>query len=190
MRGGRESKSSGSSHREEKGGSFSDESKGFGTAQWWGEHPHPMLLGYRKGDGRWNTRGKFPTEYILCGYGCPRSNYENRHGYTERKKGQSMPKISWRTYSKRKHNLGDFPGGLGVRTPNFQCRGCGFHSWSGTKMPHAVQCSQKEEENSRENPNLKKWKKRKHNSKNNECFFSWTRWIQWHKNWKVSWQNR
>lgn len=65
MGGGRESKSSGSSHREEKGGSFSDGSKGSRTAQRLGEHPYPMLSGYRKVDGRWKTWGKFPTEYTL-----------------------------------------------------------------------------------------------------------------------------
>ena len=29
----------------------------------------------------------------------------------------------------------DFPGGLVVKTPCFQCRGCRFDSWSGNKDP-------------------------------------------------------
>ena len=32
---------------------------------------------------------------------------------------------------------GDFPGGPVVKTPCFQCRGCRFHPWSGTRIPHA-----------------------------------------------------
>ena len=32
----------------------------------------------------------------------------------------------------------DFPGGSVVKTPHFQCRGHGFHPWSGTKIPHAT----------------------------------------------------
>ena len=30
-----------------------------------------------------------------------------------------------------------------LKTPSFHCRGRGFDPWSGTKIPHAAQCSQK-----------------------------------------------
>ena len=36
----------------------------------------------------------------------------------------------------------DFPGGPVVKTLCFQCRGCGFNSWSGPKIPHMVWHSQ------------------------------------------------
>ena len=32
--------------------------------------------------------------------------------------------------------LRDFPGGPVVRIACFKCRGHGFHSWSGNKIPH------------------------------------------------------
>ena len=32
----------------------------------------------------------------------------------------------------------DFPGGPVVKIPCFQCRGHGFHSWSGNKIPHTT----------------------------------------------------
>ena len=38
----------------------------------------------------------------------------------------------------------DFPGGPGVKTPCFHCRGCRFDSWS-REVLHAVRCSQKKE---------------------------------------------
>ena len=31
----------------------------------------------------------------------------------------------------KKSDLRDFPGGPVVKTPSFQCRGCGFGPWSG-----------------------------------------------------------
>ena len=43
-----------------------------------------------------------------------------------------------------KLNLGDFPGSLVVKTPCFQCRGHEFNPGQGTKMPHAMHCSQKQ----------------------------------------------
>ena len=42
----------------------------------------------------------------------------------------------------------DFPGGPVVKTLHFQCRGCGFHPWSGklrSHMPHDT--AKRKEEN-------------------------------------------
>ena len=44
---------------------------------------------------------------------------------------------------KKKINERDFPGSLGVKTPHFQCRDCGFNPWSGTKIPRATRYSHK-----------------------------------------------
>ena len=38
----------------------------------------------------------------------------------------------------------DFSGGPVVKTLHFHCRGHKFNPWSGSKVPHATQCSQKE----------------------------------------------
>ena len=32
----------------------------------------------------------------------------------------------------------DFPGGPVIKTPHFQCRGCGFNPGQGPKVPRAV----------------------------------------------------
>ena len=38
---------------------------------------------------------------------------------------------------------GSFPGDPVVKTPRFQCRGCGFDPWMGNKIPHAPRRGQK-----------------------------------------------
>ena len=35
----------------------------------------------------------------------------------------------------KKNNIGDFPGGLVVKTPSFQCRGHGFDPWCHVVQP-------------------------------------------------------
>ena len=42
-----------------------------------------------------------------------------------------------------KSRVRDFPGGPAVRVPCSHCRGPGFIPGGGTKLPQAVQCSQK-----------------------------------------------
>ena len=44
--------------------------------------------------------------------------------------------------SKKMLKARGFPGSPVVKTPHFNCRGCGFHPWSGNSQP-AVRCSQK-----------------------------------------------
>ena len=44
------------------------------------------------------------------------------------------------------YNTCDFPGGPVDKTPCFQCRGCGFDIWLGSKIPHAVWNCQKKKE--------------------------------------------
>ena len=42
-------------------------------------------------------------------------------------------------------NVWDFRGGPVVKTPRFQCRGCGFNPWLGNKIPthHGVRSKKK-----------------------------------------------
>lgn len=86
MGGGRESKSSRSSTERRREVLSQMKAGASGLHSELGEHPYPMLLGYRKVDGRCNTWGKFPTEYILCVYGCPHSSYENKTPINRKKK--------------------------------------------------------------------------------------------------------
>ena len=54
-------------------------------------------------------------------------------------------------HSFRKH-LGDFPGGPVDKTPLSQCRGPGFHVWSGSEIPYACNGKQADPQRRRKIP--------------------------------------
>ena len=51
---------------------------------------------------------------------------------------QSLVQLGTFWGSFRRSELGDFPGGPAVKTPNSLCRALGFDPWSGNWMPHAA----------------------------------------------------